>query len=268
MSKLYFLVALFLMAAPLTAQTFFVQVKTNLGNLKIVLYDDTPRHRDEFLRLVSDKHFDGTLFYRSVKNFVIQGGSSDSRNAQTGKHIGYGEEAVNIDSEFSKKRFHKKGAVCAPRQPEKINHFKSSDISQFYIVSGRIYSEEELDNLERIHNNPIKKEIKETYYTPFKAELEKLRVEDPQGYNRRALEIKENMALQYQISDKLEFTAEQRRAYSTLGGTPDLDNEYTVFGEVVEGMAVLNKIAALPVDTNDRPLTDVTMTITILQASK
>ncbi len=98
--------------------------------------------------------------------------------------------------------------------------------------------------------------------------MEKLRVEDPQGYNRRALEIKENMALQYQISDKLEFTAEQRRAYSTLGGTPDLDNEYTVFGEVVEGMAVLNKIAALPVDTNDRPLTDVTMTITILQAAK
>ncbi len=253
---------------PCFAQTFHVLVKTNFGNMKVVLYDDTPGHRDEFLRLVGEKHFDGTLFYRSVKNFVIQGGSSDSRNAPAGKHIGYGEEAVNIDSEFSKERFHKKGAVCAPRQPEKINHFKSSDISQFYIVKGRVYTDAELDNMERIHNNPIKKEIKDTYLTPYKAELEKLKVENPQLYNQRAKEIKENMDMQYRLSDKLEFTPEQRKQYTTRGGTPDLDNEYTVFGEVVEGMAVLDKIAAVPVDANDRPVSDVIMTITVLPVSK
>ncbi len=267
--KLLLIIIVPLMVMPsIVAQTFFVQVKTNFGNMKVMLYDDTPGHRDEFLRLVNEKHFDGTLFYRSVKNFVIQGGSSDSRNAPAGKHIGYGEEAVNIDSEFSKQRFHKKGAVCAPRQPEKINHFKSSDISQFYIVKGRVYTGEELDNLERIHNNPIKKEIKDTYFTPFKAELDKFKSENPEQYNKRVLEIRENMALQYQLSDKLEFSTSQRQIYTTLGGTPDLDNEYTVFGEVVEGMAVLDKIASIPVDANDRPVNDVTMSIVILQVAK
>ena len=107
--KLLLIIIVPLMVMPsIVAQTFFVQVKTNFGNMKVMLYDDTPGHRDEFLRLVNEKHFDGTLFYRSVKNFVIQGGSSDSRNAPAGKHIGYGEEAVNIDSEFSKQLFHKK----------------------------------------------------------------------------------------------------------------------------------------------------------------
>lgn len=257
-----------LMALPAVSQTFHVLVKTNYGNMKVMLYDDTPIHRDEFLRLVGTKHFDGTLFYRSVKNFVIQGGSSDSRNAPTGKHIGYGQEAVNIDSEFSKKRFHMKGAVCAPRQPEKINHFKLSDISQFYIVKGRVYSDAELDNMERIHNNPIKKEIRDTYLTPHKEELERLKVEDPQLYNQRVRQIKEDMEIQYRLSNKLEFTPEQRKRYTSVGGTPDLDHEYTVFGEVVEGMPVIDKIAAIPVDANDRPMTDVVMSIVVLPVSK
>lgn len=250
------------------AQTFHVLIKTNYGNMRVMLYDDTPKHRDEFLKLVGEKHFDGTLFYRSVKNFVVQGGSSDSRNAPAGKHIGYGDEAVNIDSEFSKKRFHKKGAVCAPRQPEKMNHFKSSDISQFYIVKGRVFTQAELDNMERAHNNPIKLQIRNTILVPHQTELERLKTEDKEKYNQLARKIKEDMDFQYSVSDKKEFPKHQRDAYTTLGGTPELDGEYTVFGEIVEGMSVLDKISAIAVDSNDRPLSDIKMTIAVLKVDQ
>lgn len=247
------------------AQSVHVLIKTSVGNMKAVLYDDTPKHRDEFVRLVRAKHFDGTLFYRSVKNFVIQGGSSDSRTAKPGQHIGYGEEAVNIDSEFRKQRFHKLGALCAPRQPDKVNMLKTSDISQFYIVRGRTVSSEVLDKMEAAVNNPIKKKIRETYFYPHKEELARLKTTDAKAYNALVIDIKEKMSLEYSISNYKEFTPEQREAYTTIGGTPELDGEYTVFGEVVEGLDVLKKINNMAVDANDRPLTDVRIYLQIVE---
>jgi cyclophilin family peptidyl-prolyl cis-trans isomerase len=244
---------------------FYVTVKTNMGNMKVMLYNETPKHRDEFLKLVGENHFDGTLFYRVVKQFVIQGGSSDSRNAPAGKHIGYGSEAFVIDSEFTEACFHKKGALCAPRQPEDVNHFKMSDIGQFYIVQGKKYTEEELDLIEKATNNPIKVELKRKYYLPHKEELAKLKTEDPREFNRLLREIKGEINLHYSLSDKKEFTDDQRRAYTTIGGTPELDGEYTVFGEVVEGMAVIDKIAALTTDKNNRPYQDVSIQVQIVK---
>lgn len=241
---------------------FYVTISTNVGKMKIKLYNETPNHRDNFLKLASEKHYDGTLFYRVVKGFVVQGGSSDSRNAAPGRAIGYGK-AINIDSEFSANCFHKKGALCAPRQPEEINHFKMSDISQFYIVQGRKYTSDEMDMLEKATNNPIKKELKEQFYLPHKEELARLKKEDPQEFNRLLRDIKEKIAFHYSISNKKEFNNNQRATYTSIGGTPDLDGEYTVFGEVVEGLDVLDKIAAMPVDNNNRPYTDVKITITV-----
>jgi cyclophilin family peptidyl-prolyl cis-trans isomerase len=142
------------------AQGATVTIKTNLGDIRVRLYDETPEHQKAFLKLVKSKHFDGTLFYRVIKNFVIQGGSTDSRNAPPGKHIGYGSGAHNISSEFHDKYFHKRGAICAPRQPENVNHFRMSDISQFYIVHGRVYTNEELDILEKRVNNPILRDLR------------------------------------------------------------------------------------------------------------
>jgi cyclophilin family peptidyl-prolyl cis-trans isomerase len=247
------------------AQTTKVLIKTNMGNMKVVLWDDTPKHRDEFIRLVRLKHFDGTLFYRCVKNFVIQGGSSDSRNAQPGQHIGYGEEAINIDSEFRKNRFHQLGALCAPRQPDKINMLKTSDISQFYIVRGRVIPDTILDKMELVVNIPIKKNLREMYYVPHKPELARLKESgDKKGYAALMREIKEKIAVEYSISDYKKFTDEQRAAYTTVGGAPELDGEYTVFGQVVEGLDVVKKINNLKVDKNDRPLTDVKIKIEII----
>lgn len=249
----------------LSAQSTKVLIKTNMGNMKAILWDDTPKHRDEFIRLVKSKHFDGTLFYRCVKNFVIQGGSSDSRNAQPGQHIGYGEEAINIDSEFKKNRFHQLGALCAPRQPDKINILKVSDISQFYIVRGRVIPDTILDKMELVVNVPIKRKLKEMYYTPRKAELEQLKASgDKKAYNTLLREIKDKIAVEYSISDYKKFTDEQRAAYTTQGGAPELDGEYTVFGQVVEGLDVLKKINNLKVDKNDRPLTDVKIKVEII----
>ncbi|MCQ2228297.1 MAG: peptidylprolyl isomerase [Bacteroidales bacterium] len=248
-----------------SAQTHHVLIKTNMGDMKAVLFDDTPKHRDEFLRLVKEKHYDGTLFYRCVKNFVIQGGSSDSRNAKPGQHIGYGEEAIEIDSEFTKRHFHQFGALCAPRQPDKINVLKYSDISQFYIVRGQVYADSILDKMEMAVNIPIKNKLKKTYQLPHKEELQRLKAEGKaKEYNKLVKEIKERMEYEYRISGYKEFTEEQREAYTQRGGTPELDEEYTVFGQVVEGLDVVRKINNLKVDKNDRPLTDVRITIEII----
>jgi len=254
-----------LLSVETLAQTHHVLIKTNMGDMKAVLFDDTPKHRDNFLRLVKEKHYDGTLFYRSVKNFVIQGGSSDSRNAKPGQHIGYGEEAIDIDSEFTKRHFHQLGALCAPRQPDKINVLKYSDISQFYIVRGQIYADSILDKIELSINVPIKNKLKKTYYLPRKDELQKLKAEGKaKEYNALVKEIKERMEYEYMISGRKEFTEEQREAYTKRGGTPELDEEYTVFGQVVEGIDVIKKINNLKVDKNDRPLTDVRITIEVI----
>ena len=255
------------LAAPIAqAQSVHILIHTNMGDMKAVLFDDTPKHRNEFIRLVQKKHFDGTLFYRSVKNFVIQGGSSDSRNAKPGKRIGYGEEAINIDSEFSKKHFHRLGALCAPRQPDKINVLKTSDISQFYIVRGKVYPDSILDKMEKAVNNPIKKQLRKQYYLPHKEELERLKAEGKKNeYNALLTDIKDKMDFEYRISNYKEFTPEQREAYTTVGGTPELDGEYTVFGQITEGLDVISKINNLKVDANDRPLTDVKIRIEIIE---
>jgi len=243
---------------------YYVTISTNVGNMKVKLYNETPEHRDNFLKLVGEQHFDGTLFYRVVKGFVIQGGSSDSRNAAPRRAIGYGK-AINIDAEYHENCYHKRGAICAPRQPEEVNHFKMSDISQFYIVQGRKYTNEQLDLIEKATNNPIKKELKRQYYLPHKEELAQLKTEDPKGFNKLLREIKDKINFHYSISDKLEFTETQRKDYTSIGGTPELDGDYTVFGEVVEGMSVINKIAALPVDKNNRPSADVKIKVSIVK---
>lgn len=255
---------LLLVSAVAFSQTHQVLVATNLGNIKVMLYDDTPLHRDNFMRLVNSAHYDGTLFYRVIKDFVVQGGSSSSKKAIEGSRVGYGR-AVNINSEFRENHYHKKGALCAPRQPQDINMFKKSDIGQFYFAVGRIVPPQELEMIERSVNIPIKKKLKAKYYTPRKSELDSLKQVDPREFNKRLREIKSQIAVDYALAETLEYPEGMVEAYTTLGGIPTLDGDYTVFGEIIDGIEVLDKIAALKTDENDRPYIDVRMELTVIK---
>lgn len=218
MKKLYFL-AFFLFAAFLgNSQVLVKQQKesykgtrvemvTNYGRIVLLLYDETPLHRDNFINLATNRVFDGLLFHRVIEKFMIQGGDPTSKGAEPGKMLGDGTLGYNIPAEFRPELFHKRGALCAAREGDMVNPKKESSASQFYIVQGRVWNTEELDNLQK--------------------------------------------------RMKREIPAEQRDVYTTLGGTPFLDGEYTVFGEVIEGMEVVDKIAAVKCDKNDRPLEDV-----------
>lgn len=246
------------------AQTNKVIISTNLGDMTFVLYDDTPKHRDAFLQLASEGYYNGTLFYRVINQFLIQGGSRSSRNAAPGKRIGYGDPDKTVDDEILPKYFHRKGALCAPRQPDEINPFKQSDISQFYIVMGRKYTEGQLDTMEMAVNNPIKKKITDRVLNPtVREKLTKLREENKaEEFRAMAEPLRQSIEAEYALQPGiLEFSEAQRKAYTSVGGYPDLDGKYTVFGECIAGFEVIDKIAALKTDDNDRPFTDVKITV-------
>ncbi len=192
-----------------------VLISTKFGDLKIALYNKTPKHSDNFVKLVSKKYYDGLLFHRVINHFMIQGGDPDSRNAKQGAMLGNGGPGYTIPAEFVPEYFHKKGAIAAARRGDNVNPEKASSGSQFYIVQGRKYTDEQLNSLE----------------------------------NR--------------IGRK--FTKQQRETYKTIGGTPFLDGNYTVFGEVIEGLNVIDKIAEVKTDRFDRPIKDIKMTIKIVK---
>lgn len=193
----------------------YVLLQTDYGNMKILLYEDTPLHRENFIKLVKSGFYDGLLFHRVINNFMIQGGDPDSRNAQPGVMLGNGGPGYTIPAEFNPKYFHKKGVIAAAREGDNVNPNKESSGSQFYIVQGRVYNEATMAKIA--------------------AQMNKT------------------------------FSEEQIKAYGTIGGTPWLDNDYTVFGEVVEGLEVIDKIAAVRCGANDRPVEDVKMTIKIIE---
>lgn len=248
------------------SQSKTVVISTNLGSMKFRLYNDTPKHRDAFLDLVNEGYFDGTLFYRVMQDFLIQGGSKSSKDAPPGKRIGYGDPDKTVDDEILPQYFHKKGALCAPRQPDEINPFKQSDISQFYIVKGKVLTSGELDTLELAVNRPIRNKIIQGVMTEsVREELKKLKEEQKVAeFRELAQKIKDKIETEYSLSTgTIEFSPEQREAYTTIGGYPDLDGKYTIFGECISGFDVIDKIATLEVDKNNRPFTDIKITVTI-----
>ncbi len=259
---IYLLLLPFCMVAQ-TKETV-IKISTNMGDMRAVLYNDTPKHRDHYLKLIRKGYFDGTLFSRVVKNFVIQGGSQDSRNAAPGVQVGYGNSSLQLFPEFRKSYFHKKGALCAPRQPDKVNPQKKSDASQFFIVQGTVFRAGQLDTMELQKNIPIKNKAYTKYFTPYKEELDKLKEENPKAYNERVKVIKAQVDSALMASpNKLIFSPAQREAYTTIGGAPNLDGDYTIFGEVFEGLDVIDKIANLKVNGFNRPNQDVVMKVTI-----
>jgi len=203
------------------SQSKTVEIVTNQGTMKFRLYNDTPKHRDAFLQLARDGYYNGTLFYRVIENYLIQGGSKSSRDAAPGKRIGYGDPDQTVDDEILKHYFHKKGALCAPRQPDEINPFKQSDISQFYIIEGKVYSTGQLDTMELAVNRPIRNKIVNEVMTPaVREELKKLKEEKKADeFRELAQQVKDKIEAEYHLNPNvLVFSELQREAYTTAGG--------------------------------------------------
>ncbi len=235
-----------------------VTIRTTLGTMKLRLYADVPRHTQTFLARARKGDFNGTLFTRVIREFMIQGGAPDSKQAPPGARCGFGDASAEILPELNATYFHKRGALAAPRQNDEVNPQQKSDMSQFFIVQGKVYRPGELDTLERIQNQSIRKKALDLYYRPVRVELQMLKRENPREFNKRVAVINQQIDSMIRATPgHLIFTPRQREAYTTVGGCPFLDGTYTVFGELMEGFDVLDAIASQPKDRYDRPLKDV-----------
>lgn len=238
-----------------------LKIKTTEGDIVIRLYDKTPRHRDNFLKLAKNGYFNGTLFHRVIKDFMIQGGDPDSKNAPKGKILGTGGPDYTIPAEFVYPRyFHKRGALSAARTGDEVNPDRESSGSQFYIVWGKIYKPAELKQMERQMAMQQEQEVFNLLAKEHREEImEFRRNRDQAGLQTLQEQLIEETKKICRQKGKPTFTTEQTEAYTTVGGTPFLDNQYTVFGEVEEGINVVERIQNRKTDRNDRPTEDVKM---------
>lgn len=235
-----------------------VTINTSAGILKAKLYDDVPNHVRTFIERAKRGEYDGTLFTRVLPEFMIQGGAPDSRNAPAGARCGFGDRNSEIMPEMQPHHFNKRGALAAPRQNDDINPQKKSDMSQFFIVQGKVYRETELDTLERTANYPARQKALKEFYAPVRAELNMIKMSNKREYQKRLRAINAQIDSVIQATPgHLLFTDEQRKAYTTVGGCHHLDGTYTIFGELTEGFDVLDQIATQPKDQNDRPKKDI-----------
>lgn len=235
-----------------------VKLETTQGDIVVALYNETPKHRDNFIKLAKEGVYDSTLFHRVIKQFMIQAGDPDSKTANDTASLGSGDVGYTIPAEFVPKFFHRKGALAAARMGDDVNPNRESSGCQFYIVTGRKFREAQLldiaaqknnQRVETIFNELARKHMKEIY------KLRKANDEDA------LLELQDSLEAQAYAMAKEEepfmFTPEQLAAYSTVGGAPHLDGAYTVFGEVVSGMETVEKIEVTKTGRADRPIENV-----------
>ncbi len=235
-----------------------VAIETTMGRIVVKLYDETPAHRDNFIKLVQEGYYDGTLFHRVINQFMIQGGDGDSRNAKPGQQLGMGDPGYTIPAEFVYPRyFHKKGALAAARQGDNVNPQKASSGSQFYIVTGTVFPESQMGQLERQMQMQQEQIAFDTLVAQNREVIMNMRRNRDQAGLQALQEQLIAQAKQIAASKNVTFTPEQRQVYSTIGGAPHLDGAYTVFGEVVEGMDVVEKIEKVSTDSFDRPQEDI-----------
>ena len=241
-----------------------VKLETTMGNITVALYNETPKHRDNFIKLVKEGVYDSTLFHRVIKQFMIQAGDPDSKNASDPAMLGSGDVGYTIPAEFNPKFFHKKGVLAAARQGDDVNPEKASSGCQFYIVTGRKFTEPQLLGMENKINEQHEEALFDSLARQHMKEIYKMR---KAGDNAGLLELQDTLEAQArELADKEEkfrFTPEQIKAYSTVGGAPHLDGSYTVFGEVTEGMEVVENIEIAKTNRADRPVEN----IRILKAS-
>lgn len=237
-----------------------VRIQTMLGDIVVRLYDETPLHRDNFLKLVKEGYYDGTLFHRVIKDFMIQGGDPDSKGAPAGKMLGTGGPGYTIEAEIKDNLFHKRGALAAARQSDQVNPERRSSGSQFYIVWGQVYREGQLRQFSRQLRAQRVQEAFNALAAEHRSEIMQMR----RDRDRAGLqELQDRLVAEAEKKvGTAGLTDEQVSIYSTIGGTPHLDGQYTVFGEVEEGLDVVEMIQNTATGRGDRPVDDIEMRIT------
>ena len=236
-----------------------LKIETSMGDIKVKLYNEAPKHRDNFIKLAKDGTYNGTLFHRVIKDFMVQAGDPESKNAPKGKMLGSGDVGYTVPAEFVyPKYFHKKGALSAARQGDEVNPKKESSGCQFYIVTGKVFNDSTLLNMEQQKNQNKVTEAFNALAQKHMKEIYKMRKANDQD---GLYALQDTLFIQAEAEaakqPDFHFTPEQIKAYTTVGGTPHLDGEYTVFGEVVEGMDIVDKIQQVKTDRSDRPEEDV-----------
>ncbi len=235
-----------------------VDVKTTLGDMRLRLYGSTPRHRDNFVKLVDEGYYDGVLFHRVINEFMIQTGDPDSKNAAPGRQLGSGGPGYQIDAEIqAPELFHKRGALAAARTGDNVNPERRSSGSQFYIVTGRKYTPAQLDQMEKQMQN---QHLQSIFNAKAKANMDSIRAMQASGDTAGLHALEQKLVAETEAegaAHPFKFTDAQREAYTTVGGTPHLDGTYTVFGEVVSGMDTVEKIEKAETDASDRPRQDI-----------
>ncbi|MCF0168313.1 MAG: peptidylprolyl isomerase [Bacteroidales bacterium] len=241
-----------------------VKIETTLGDIIVRLYDETPLHRDNFLKLVKEGFYDGTIFHRVIKNFMIQGGDPDSRNPKAGASYGTGGPGYTVDAEIKPELFHKRGALAAARLGDEMNPERKSSGSQFYIAWGEVYNEGQLKQFSKKMEMMAQQQIFDKLARENRARIMELRRNRDQA-GLAALQdelIARTMDL---AKGQGGMSAEQIEAYTTIGGVPHLDGQYTVFGEVVEGLETVAKIESAATSRGDRPEEDIVMKMSIVE---
>jgi len=242
-----------------------VRIQTTLGDITVRLYDETPLHRDNFVKLAKEGYYDGTLFHRVIKDFMIQGGDPDSKGAPADKMLGVGGPDYTIEAEIKSGLYHKRGALAAARQGDEVNPERRSSGSQFYIVWGQVYNEGQL----RQFSKQMEMQQMQAVFSALAKEHHDEIMQMRRERNRAGLqELQEKLAAEAEAKVKAQGTGmsdEQRAIYSTVGGTPHLDGQYTVFGEVEEGLDVVEMIQQTATVRGDRPVDDIEMRVVVME---
>ncbi|SHH30859.1 peptidyl-prolyl cis-trans isomerase B (cyclophilin B) [Chryseolinea serpens] len=246
---------------------YVVTIKTRYGNMVAILYDETPLHKANFIKLAKEHYYDSTMFHRVIQGFMIQGGDPDSKKATPGQRLGQGGPGYTVNAEFNPKFFHERGALSAARLADAQNPTKASSGSQFYVVQGTKMTEGELrTDFEKLNNvlgqffqNPANQGAYDSLAEAFQAQDVKL-------LQARMVALRPRVEKELNVNLSKEISPERLKVYTTVGGTPALDGGYTVFGKVIQGLDVLDKIAAVTTE-QERPTEDIRMTVTVEELS-
>jgi cyclophilin family peptidyl-prolyl cis-trans isomerase len=248
---------------------YLIHIKTEYGEMIAILFDETPKHKANFVKLAREHYYDSLLFHRVIDGFMIQGGDPDSKKAEPGKRLGTGGPGYTIDAEILPQYFHERGALSAARLGDQQNPTRASSGSQFYVVDGKVTSLDILKLDEQKLNPLIQKYFQDPANKPvFDSVRAFVMAQDMDGYQKYMAKIRPRIENATGGNAEKTLTSERIKAYTTVGGTPQLDDTYTVFGKVIKGLDVLDKIAAEPKDKADRPLKDIRMTITVEEKSR